>query len=62
MSTHAIRRTSPKGPGQKFVGTCIKCGEQGLTLADADKPCENIIGMKAADALVSMVRDGGNQS
>ena len=37
--THAIERTSPKG--ELFVGTCLLCGEEGLTMADVHKPCRN---------------------
>ena len=40
MDTHAIHRTSPKG--QPFVGTCSKCGKQGLTFDDMGKECSNI--------------------
>lgn len=37
--SHAIIRTSEKGPGQKFIGRCNKCGQEGLTLGDALEPC-----------------------
>jgi hypothetical protein len=50
--SHAIERTSPKGPGQKFIGTCMKCGRTGLTFADMGEPCENIAGMTADEALL----------
>lgn len=36
---HAIERTSPTGPGQKFIGKCVKCGKDGLTLGDGMKAC-----------------------
>lgn len=39
MMTHAIERTSPTGPGQKFVGKCVKCGQDGLRLSDGTKDC-----------------------
>lgn len=42
--THAVIRTSPKG--EKFVGRCIKCGEEGLGLGGALIDCP-------ADAIVS---------
>jgi hypothetical protein len=38
---HAIERTSPKGPGQPFIGTCWQCGMTGLKASDALKECEN---------------------
>ncbi len=43
--THAVIRTSPKGPGQKFEGYCSKCGQTGLGLSAAlnDCPADNII-------------------
>ena len=39
MKTHAVNRTSPMGG--KFLGTCILCGEENLTIADVSKMCEN---------------------
>lgn len=54
-ATHAIERTSPKGPGQKFIGTCMKCGRAGLTFADMQEPCENIAGISQDEALVMAV-------
>lgn len=39
MSSHIIDRTSPKGKGMPFFGTCRLCGQEGLTPADVDKPC-----------------------
>lgn len=44
--THALTRTSPKGPDQTFVGRCTKCGMEGLQTSDALEPCP-------ADGLVS---------
>lgn len=49
---HAIERTSPKGPGHKYVGTCWQCGKTGLTLADACEPCENIAALTADESLM----------
>ena len=37
--THALARTSPKGEGEKFIGRCIKCGEENLGILDSLKPC-----------------------
>ena len=49
---HAINRTSPKGG--KFIGTCMKCGKTGLTLADAmTEECENVARMSDDDALLN---------
>ena len=48
--SHALERTSPKGPGQKFVGRCIKCGKDGLRLSDAyaNCPADSIMSDEAA--------------
>jgi len=54
-TTHAIKRTSPKGPGQDFIGTCIRCGRTGLRSADALKECDNPSGMTNEEALIKMV-------
>lgn len=37
--THALIRTSPKGEGQKFIGRCSKCGEEGLDSGGALIAC-----------------------
>ena len=42
--THALTRTSPKG--MKFIGRCIKCGQEDLDIGAPLLPCP-------ADALVS---------
>jgi hypothetical protein len=54
--THAIERTSPKGPGQKFIGTCRKCGKTGLTLRDINEPCENLLGTTQDDDLLAALQ------
>ncbi len=50
MMAHAIERTSPTGPGQKFVGKCVKCGQHGLGLSDAlmDCPADEVMSDEAA--------------
>jgi hypothetical protein len=55
MDTHAIYRTSPKGPGQKFVGTCSKCGLTGLTFSDMNRPCENVRGTTQEEDLIEAI-------
>lgn len=54
--THAIERTSPKGPGTTFIGTCWQCGLTGLRAEDALKPCENITGFTQAESLAMAVK------
>ena len=53
MATHAITRTSPKG--EKFVGTCFKCGQTGLTIGDAMKECPNVRGLTQDEALLEAI-------
>jgi len=55
METHAIERTSPTGPGQKFIGICMKCGKPGLTFADMDESCGNTSGLSPDETLVRIV-------
>ena len=52
---HAIERTSPKGPGQKFIGTCWQCGMANLTLADAQKRCENVANLTEDESLIMAI-------
>lgn len=54
--THAINRTSPKGPGQRFVGTCMKCGQTGLTFADMGKECVNPAGFADEETLLCAIK------
>ena len=39
---HAIERTSPKGEGQKFIGTCRLCGTPNLPASAALEDCQNV--------------------
>jgi hypothetical protein len=52
---HAIERTSPKGPGQPFIGTCRLCGKTGLPAIAALEPCENIRGLTQDEALLEAI-------
>jgi|RhiMethySRZTD1v2_1073278.scaffolds.fasta_scaffold118793_2 hypothetical protein len=61
MTYHAIERTSPKGPGQKFIGTCMRCGRTGLTSANMNEECENITGMTDDEALLKAI-DGPEEA
>lgn len=58
MVTHSIERTSPKGPGQKFIGTCVLCGTPNLTMADALKECPNQRGLTQEQAVVEAIKGG----
>lgn len=53
---HSIERTSPKGPGQTFIGTCVLCGQAGLKASDALNDCPNVRGLSADDALIEAIR------
>ena len=52
---HHIERTSPKGKGQKFIGTCRLCGATGLTFEDAAKPCPNPRGLTPDESLLEAI-------
>jgi len=53
---HALERTSPKGPGQKFIGRCIRCGMTGLQMSAAMEGCKNTAEMTGSEALLAAVR------
>ena len=55
---HSLRRTSPKGEGFTFIGTCVLCGVEGLTFADMNKPCENVRGLSQDEALIEAIEGG----
>lgn len=58
---HAIERTSPKGPGQKFIGTCRLCGTPNLPASAALQECPNQRGLTADEALIEAI-EGKPQS
>lgn len=53
--THHIERTSPKGEGQEFVGTCRLCGTPNLRASDALKECPNQRGLSEEEALIEII-------
>ena len=57
--THAIERTSPKGKGNKFIGICIKCGEEGLDIGAATKECPMDDEISDQEALMSIINVEG---
>lgn len=52
---HSIERTSPKGPGAKFVGTCRLCGTPNLTASAALQECPNQRGLTADESLIEAI-------
>lgn len=50
---HSLRRTSPKG--QKFIGTCVLCGTEGLSFANMNDECPNQRGLSQDDALIEAI-------
>lgn len=52
---HHVERTSPKGPGSQFVGTCRLCGKDGLKASAALEDCENVRGLTVEQALVETI-------
>lgn len=57
---HSLRRTSPKGPGQKFIGVCTLCGKEGLTFADMATECENVRGLTSDETVIEAITDRTN--
>jgi hypothetical protein len=52
---HHVERTSPKGPGSPFIGTCRLCGKTGLRASAALEDCENVRGLTTEEALVEAI-------
>lgn len=52
---HNIRRTSPKGPGEKFIGVCTLCGAPNLTSKDVWQDCPNQRGLTLEDSIMEAV-------
>lgn len=51
---HALNRTSPKG--QDFIGTCINCGKENLTIDDQwSEECENVVGRTNDETLLAVL-------
>jgi hypothetical protein len=59
--SHAITRTSPKGPGQKFVGRCAKCGREGLAVSAALEDCPADMLLSDEGALLEILATPGDQ-
>jgi len=56
VDTHALSRTSPKGKGQKFIGTCFKCGAENLPAEAVSWPCENPANLTRDGALIVAIK------
>jgi hypothetical protein len=52
---HHVERTSPKGHGQTFIGTCRLCGKSGLEASAVLEDCENVRGLSVEEALIETV-------
>lgn len=57
MIHHAIERTSPKGRGWEFVGTCRLCGTPNLPARAALLECPNPRGLTAEESIVEAIDD-----
>lgn len=62
MATHSIERTSPKGPGQGFVGTCVLCGTPNLSASDALADCPNQRGLTQDAALIEAIKGSSRET
>lgn len=61
MRYHVVNRTSQKGVGQPFIGTCALCGKTGLRASAALEFCENVRCLSRDDAVIEAItgsRDG----
>ena len=54
-TTHALRRTSPKGG--PFIGTCYLCGRTGLAMGAALDPCPNVAGLSKSETILLALQD-----
>jgi hypothetical protein len=52
---HHVERTSPKGPGQPFIGICRLCGVTGLKASAALEDCENVRELSVEQAMVETI-------
>jgi hypothetical protein len=52
---HHVERTSPKGYGMQFIGTCRLCGKSGLNASAALEDCENVRGLSAEEAMIETI-------
>jgi hypothetical protein len=52
---HSIERTSPKGPGMPFIGTCVLCGKADLPITAMREECENQRGLSQEQALIEAI-------
>lgn len=57
MKTHSLIRTSPKGPGIPFIGTCRLCGKKNLPAEAVHEPCENVRDLSQDEAVIEAVSD-----
>lgn len=52
---HTLNRTSPKGPGMPFIGTCSRCGEKNLPSQAVNWECPNTRNVSDDDALIEII-------
>ena len=52
--THALARTSPKGG--PFIGTCMKCGMEGLSTSDMRNQCLNPAALTQNETLLMAIK------
>lgn len=55
MYYHAVTRTSPRGPGEKFLGRCVLCQQTNLPLSAALEPCPNLTGQTFSATLIQAI-------
>jgi hypothetical protein len=52
---HSLERTSPKGRGQEFIGTCRLCGTPNLLMSAVFEDCPNPRGLTEDEALIEAI-------
>lgn len=55
--SHSLRRTSPKGPGQSFIGACTKCGIENIPISRMHEECVNPAGLNNEETLMLAIKD-----
>ena len=53
---HSLERTSPKGPGQRFMGRCTLCGKTDLRMQAVFEYCENPMALTPDEVVLEAIR------
>lgn len=53
---HSLERTSPKGPGMPFIGTCRQCGRTNLPVTAVLEECDNPRGLTPEESILEAIK------